>query len=157
MLAPLGIERIVCSPLARCQESGEILAASLGVAQETESQLAEINLGAWENLTVAEVKEKFPGGYEARGKNMPGYRPPGGESFNDLVDRTWPALLRVIDATVSRTVVVTHAGVNRVLLCRLLSIPQENMFLLQQDYGCYSVVSVTRVGMKVVCMNCTPA
>ena len=78
LLLPHNIERIVCSPLSRCQESGEILAASLGATIETEQKFSEIHLGDWEGLTVAEVKSRFPGEYESRGTNLPGYRPPGG-------------------------------------------------------------------------------
>lgn len=50
---------------------------------------------------MAEVKSTFPGEYEKRGDNLPGYRPKGGESFSDLRDRVWPAMLRIIDATTS--------------------------------------------------------
>lgn len=157
VLEPHNIKRIVCSPLSRCLESGEILAASFATTIETEHNLSEIDLGDWENLTADEVKVTFPGAYEARGENLPGYRPSGGESFEDLLARAWPALQKIIETTTSKTAVVAHAGVNRVLLCHVLGIPLENMFRLQQDYGCYNVLYADRSGIRAGCMNCTPA
>ena len=157
LLLPHNIERIVCSPLSRCQESGEILAASLGAAIETEQKFSEIHLGDWEGLTVAEVKSRFPGEYEARGTNLPGYRPPGGESFMDLLNRVLPALLHLLEtSTSSPTAVVAHAGVHRVLLSHILGIPLCNMFRLQQDYGCYNVLYADKKGLRAGCINCTP-
>jgi len=138
VLAGHSFDRLICSPLSRCQESGEILSRTLGTTIETENDISEIDLGAWEGLTVAEVKSEFPEEYEKRGENLAGYRPRDGESFSDLHDRVWPALLRVIEATTSASAVVAHAGVNRVLLCHLLGMPLENMFRLPQDYGCYN-------------------
>ena len=151
------IERFVCSPLIRCQESGEILAASSGAVTETEQLFSEIDLGDWEGLTAAEVKSIFPGEYEARGTNLPGYRPPRGESFIDLLNRVLPAFLHLIETTTaSQTAVVAHAGVNRVLLSHILGIPLSNMFRLQQDYGCYNVLHADPKGIRVGCVNCTP-
>jgi probable phosphoglycerate mutase len=52
----------------------------------------EINLGAWEGLTVDEVRFRFPGEYEQRGRDMEFFRPESGESFADLAVRSYPAL-----------------------------------------------------------------
>ena len=157
LLGPRKIERIICSPLSRCQESGEILAASLHGVIETEQMFAEIDLGDWEGLSVAEVESRFPGEYEARGANLPGYRPSRGESFIDLLNRVFPALLHLIEtASTSPTAVLVHAGVIRVLLAHILGIPLCNMFQLQQDYGCYNVLHADQNGIRVACMNCTP-
>jgi len=156
VLARHSFDQLICSPLSRCQESGAILARSLGTIIETEDGLSEIDLGDWEGLTVAEVQSTFPGEYEKRGDNLPGYSPRGGESFIDLHDRVWSALLRIIEATTSATAVVAHAGVNRVLLCHVLGLSLENMFQLPQDYGCYNILYADQKGIRVGCVNCVP-
>lgn len=156
MLAGYSLDRLICSPLSRCQESGEILSSTLGTTIETEGEISEIDLGDWEGLTVAGVKSQFPGEYEKRGKNLAGYRPGRGESFNDVYDRVWPALLRIVEATTSASAVVAHAGVNRVLLCYLLGMPLENMFRLPQDYGCYNIIFADQKGIRVGSVNCVP-
>lgn len=156
VLAGRSFDRLICSPLSRCQESGEILGRTLGTTIETENEIAEIDLGNWDGLTVAEVKSKFPGKYEKRGENLAGYRPIGGESFSDVHDRVWPALLRIIEATISTSAVVAHAGVNRVLLCHLLGMSLENMFRLPQDYGCFNVIFADQKGIRVGSVNSVP-
>lgn len=156
VLSGYSFDQLTCSPLSRCQESGEILGRTLGTAIETEKDISEINLGDWEGLTVAEVKSKFPGEYEKRGESLAGFRPKGGESFSDLHNRVWPALLRIIEATTSASVVVAHAGVNRVLLCHLLGMPLENMFRIPQDYGCYNIIFSGQKGIRVASVNCAP-
>lgn len=101
---------------------------------------------------MEEVRERFPGGYEARGLDIVNYRPPGGESFADLSDRIWPAFASIADSCASETrpvVVVAHAGVNRVLLCRLLGMPLANLFRLKQGYGCCNVVHAVKGGYRV--------
>ena len=152
-LASISFDHITCSPLERCQQSGEILGAPSNTSVISEPQLAEIDLGAWEGLTAAEIQKKFPGEYEARGENMAVYTPPGGESFNDLLARTWPVLLKIIETTISQTAVVSHAGVNRVLLCKILGMPLANMFSLKQDYGCYNVLHVKENRLILGCLN----
>lgn len=156
VLAGHSFDRLVCSPLSRCQKSGKILSRTLGTIIETENEISEIDLGDWEGLTVAEVKSKFPGEYEKRGENLAGYRPKGGESFSNLQDRVWPAFVRIIEATTSVSAVVAHAGVNRILLCHLLGIPLENMFRIPQDYGCYNIIFAGQKGIRVGSVNSVP-
>jgi probable phosphoglycerate mutase len=64
------------------------------------------------------------------------------------------------DGTLSRlrdcvrpVVVVAHAGVNRVLLCRLLGMPLANPFRLEQGYGCCNVVHALKDGYRVEGIN----
>lgn len=156
VLARHSFDKLICSPLSRCQESGAILAGALGTTIEMEDGLSEIDLGDWEGLTVAEVQSTFPGEYEKRGENLLGYRPKGGESFSDLHDRVWPALLKIIEATTSAATVVAHAGVNRVLLCHVLGLSLDNMFQLPQDYGCYNILYADQKGIRIGCVNCVP-
>jgi broad specificity phosphatase PhoE len=40
----------------------------------------------------------------------------------------------------SNIVIVAHGGVNRVILCHFLGIPLENIFRIEQDYGCVNVI-----------------
>lgn len=148
-------DQITCSPLCRCQESSEILNASLKINSNTEPDLAEINLGDWEGLTVQEVRTKFPGEFEARGEDLSGFVVRKGESFQNLLDRVWPAFNDIIDSTETASVVVAHAGVNRVLLCHILGLPLESMFRFQQNYGCYNILYASEDQIRIGSLNCT--
>ena len=143
----------MCSPLSRCVESAGIVGAALGLLPETVWDLREISLGSWERLSVDEVCERFPGGYEARGRDLAGFRPPGGESFGDLLSRTWPVFELAATKGDAPVAMVAHAGVNRVILCRILGMPLENLFRLEQDYACINILHAGENAYRVVAMN----
>jgi 2,3-bisphosphoglycerate-dependent phosphoglycerate mutase len=48
------------SPLRRALETGEIVAARLGIPLEVDQGLMEIDVGSWSGLTTAEVEQRFP-------------------------------------------------------------------------------------------------
>ncbi len=156
VLAGYAMDRVVCSPLGRCRESAAILCSRLDVDPEVVDELREIGLGSWEGLCVDEVRQRFPGAYEERGRSMAGFRPEGGESFLDLQHRVWPVLERIARGQDERVAIVAHAGVNRVLLCRILGMALENLFRLEQGYGCCSVIRHRRQQFSVACLNLCP-
>ncbi len=131
------LQGIVASDLQRTRETAERVAAALGRASQDvvfEPRLREINLGAWEGLSKAEVQERFPGELERRGRELDSCRPQSGESFQDLQQRVSAAFQDIAAETASLRIVVAHAGVNRVLLCSLLGMPLKHIFHLGQDY-----------------------
>lgn len=148
-----GVGRMLCSPLSRCVESAGIIGAVLGIVPESVPDLREIALGTWEGLTVDEVRERFPGRYEARGRNLAGFRPPGGESFADLQRRTWPPFESACSALAEPLAIVAHGGVNRVLLCRILGMPLENLFRLEQNYACINILHDGPESFRISAMN----
>jgi broad specificity phosphatase PhoE len=147
------VEKVWCSPLQRCTDGAAIVAAERQHCKiETVPELTEISLGKWEGLTVAEVRRNFPGAYEARGRELATYRPPGGESFADLLLRVWPVFEQAARSR-RRIALMSHAGVNRVLLCKILGMPLAHLFRLGQDYGNCSVISVEEDHFRVSTLN----
>jgi len=157
VLRNIRIDHLISSPLGRCLESAEILGRILGLQPEIEPALREIALGPWEGLTVPQVQQQFPGSYEARGRDIAIFRPPAGESFADLADRAWPGFLRILQLTRENAVVIGHAGVNRVLLCRLVGIPLPQLFRLQQGYACINIIRWHNGSFELELMNYSPS
>ncbi|MFP5220900.1 MAG: histidine phosphatase family protein [Acidobacteriota bacterium] len=87
-----------CSELARSRETAALVLEGRGLAATPVAGLREICLGEWDGLSVADVKRRYPGLYEARGADIAGFRPPGGESFADLSNRAWAALENILAA-----------------------------------------------------------
>jgi probable phosphoglycerate mutase len=140
-LAGRGISSLYVSPLERTMHSAACVAEFLRLGPDPVGELKEISLGAWENLSVAEVKEAFPGEYERRGKDMAGYRPQDGESFADVQCRAVGALNTVAETCRGQAcALVAHGGVNRTILCHVLGMPLKNLFRLEQDYGCINIL-----------------
>lgn len=142
---------VLASDLTRCMDTARI--ASGGRAPLPVSKLREIDVGELEGLTVEYVQRTMPEAYEARGKDIAGYRPPGGESFGDLSRRVVPAFMDILREASGDVLVVAHSGVNRVILCSLLAMPLANLFRLGQDYGCLNLITGRRGDPLVQAVN----
>ena len=132
---------IFCSDLERSAATAKIVAEPHGIAVSVRIDLREIALGEWEGRTFEEVRSLHPEDFEARGRDFAHFRPPGGESFLDCMRRVIPALFEMIYATNgAKLLVVAHAGVNRMILCRVLNRDIEKMFEIPQDYCRFNVL-----------------
>ncbi|QBF30669.1 histidine phosphatase family protein [Thalassococcus sp. S3] len=100
---------LVASPLGRATETARLVAKREAT---TEPALIEMNWGDWEGQYGAELADRPGSGYLPIEHWGWSYRPPGGESPDEIRARLSPWL-----ATLKRdTVAVTHIGVMRVLL-----------------------------------------
>ena len=77
--------------------------------------LNEIHAGVCEDMTYAEVKERYPLIHDFRKKNKYAFRYPDGESYQDLVTRLEPLIMELENAD-RVVVVVAHQAVLRALL-----------------------------------------
>lgn len=141
---------VVASDLGRCREFAALAAPDHDSTPEP--ALREICLGQWEGLTRAEVEERLPGQWEARGRDIAGYRPPGGESFAELQARAMPVLRRLAKLA-GDVLVVAHSGVNRALVCGLLGLPLAMVLRLGQDYACLNLIAAGDGGLELVRLN----
>lgn len=139
-MQPESISAIYTSPLQRARESAAIVAGRLGLTLHTEPDLNEINLGLWDGLSFAEVKQRFPGEYEKRGQQLAVYRTPGGESFSDLQIRSIKALDNIVQKSSGNILIVAHAGINRVLLCHFMGLGLARLFDIKQNYACINLI-----------------
>jgi len=148
------------SDLGRCRDTARIVLEGRPVEALPLPGLREISLGEWDGLGVDEVKRRYPGQYEARGADIAGFRPAGGESFSDLARRAWTALDCVLQSCREKdggtVLVVAHAGVNRSLLCRWLGMPLDMLFRLGQDQCCLNVVDFVNDAPCLKLLNQSP-
>jgi probable phosphoglycerate mutase len=157
LLHNINIGAIFCSDLIRSRQTAEIIAGGVNVPVNARRELREISLGNWEGLARSEVKSSFPAQYAARGSDIENYRVPGGESFSDCRLRALVAWNEILNCGSERVAVVSHAGINRVLLCHLLGMPIANMFRIGQDYGCVNIVEQTSEHICVRLVNGRPS
>ncbi len=148
--------RVVSSDLSRARRTAEIIGGRCGVPVETMAGLREIDLGGWEGLAFETVRERFPGDFERRGADMADFRPPGGESFGDLQLRAVAAFGICLERTPGSLLIVSHAGVIRVLLCHLLGMPLANLFRLGQICGTLTIIRRRGPDLQIEAMNMAP-
>ena len=133
---------VLTSTLQRTRQT----AAPLGGEPIALRALDEINAGVCDGLTYAQIAEKFPHEYKARAEDKLRYRYPGGESYEDVIQRLEPVIWE-IERSVRPVLVVAHQAVVRALyayfmdwspeVCPHLDAPLHAVLELSpQAYGC---------------------
>ncbi|MFA9466108.1 MAG: histidine phosphatase family protein [Velocimicrobium sp.] len=130
------INIVFTSPLRRCLQTSEIICEEKKQDYIVVKEFREINMGNWENISIASIRKDFPKLYEERGKDFASFVPPNGESFRQLSNRVLLAFDRIVNNKYENIMIVAHAGVNRVILSHLLGFCVQDIFNIQQPYGC---------------------
>jgi ribonuclease H / adenosylcobalamin/alpha-ribazole phosphatase len=132
-LASAGLGVIVTSPLLRTVQTAQAVAAVTGAAVVTDDGFRETDFGAWEGLTFAEVRERWPAEISAWLAD-PEVAPPGGESFTDVSARVTAALDRVLAARAGQTVlIVSHVTPIKMLVTVALLAPPAALYRMHLD------------------------
>ncbi len=109
------IAAVWTSDLARARQTGEIIAAELGLPPPSiDVELRERRFGVFEGLTRDECAAQFPEAWKAW-LDRTG-TPQGAETREVVLARMTRALNRVVVATQGTALVVTHGGVMRTWL-----------------------------------------
>lgn len=128
------IDTVFTSPLKRCVQTTHILSNSL--SYQCVEAFSEIDMGDWENMAMSQIKSHYPELYAQRGEDLEYFTPPHGESFHDVAVRAKYAFDAITHHATGTIMIVAHAGVNRMILSRLLGIDINDMFSLEQPYAC---------------------
>ena len=133
-LANEPIDAVYSSGQSRAWLTAAPLAARLGLEVIAEPRLRERSFGIFEGLTLDEVAERYPPEFKKWRERDPAWRPEGGESGQQLIDRVLSAVSDIGMKHPSQTVVlVSHGGVLDVLYreARLLEwhAPREHQML----------------------------
>ncbi|MBP8284764.1 MAG: alpha-ribazole phosphatase family protein [Chromatiaceae bacterium] len=132
---------IVTSPLARCADFARALSERESIPLRLDPRLAELDFGDWEGQTAADLMASDA---EALGRfwaDPVAHPPPSGEpllAFQGRVLTAWDELLRQDRG--DRTLVISHGGVIRVILCQVLGYPLGR--LLELDVGHASLTGI---------------
>jgi ribonuclease H / adenosylcobalamin/alpha-ribazole phosphatase len=132
--------RVVTSSLSRAMETGAAVATALGVDPVVDAEWDEQSFGTWDGRSVQELVEGERDAMRAL-RDDATYRPPGGESHEDLVARVVPAWQRVV-ALGGTTVVVCHRKPILVVLAHLLGLPHDRAWRLAAAPGSLTAVEV---------------
>jgi len=139
-LASAGLGVIVASPLLRTVQTAQAVAAVTGAAVVTDDGFRETDFGAWEGLTFAEVRERWPAEISAWLAD-PEVAPPGGESFTDVSARVTAALDRVLAARAGQTVlIVSHVTPIKMLVGAALLAPPAALYRMHLDVAALSEI-----------------
>lgn len=136
------IEEIVSSPLKRCRETAEAVAARLNLDVRIEEGLREADFGAWEGLTFAEAQERYPDDLTTWLASPRATPSGGGESFATVARRVAATRDKLLARYAGRTVLlVTHVTPVKTLVRLALGAPPESLFRMELSAASLSVVA----------------
>ena len=129
---------VFVSPKARARESAELICGDC--VFQIDDRLREIDFGKWENLTFAEIRERYPELCEEWMAHPDEIIFPDGESFPGFCRRVseFAAMLRGIAE--ERVTVVSHGGVLTRLIFEFLGLPPGEIWRWQPGRGSLSVI-----------------
>jgi alpha-ribazole phosphatase len=140
-LKSIPFSMVFSSDLSRCLFLAEAIAEKRGLAVEARSELKEVDFGRWSGLSWEAVEARYPGALSERMEKPESYRPPLGENLAEVALRVWRVIDEVLKKCKEETVaIVSHGGVNRVLIARAIGLSLNNIFTLEQDFACVNVL-----------------
>lgn len=142
-LARYPIDAIYASSLQRAMDTAEFTARVHGLAVTAVPDLREIDHGVWADKTRDEIIAQYGQAQLDAYDNDPyHFRPAGGESGEEVLQRAAPALQKLVRQHLHQTIlIVAHKATNRLLLCHFLGIdPRAYRKKLAQRPACLNVL-----------------
>ncbi|HHM04149.1 MAG TPA: histidine phosphatase family protein [Gammaproteobacteria bacterium] len=133
-------DAVVSSPLRRCA----LFAARVGTPLWLDPRWQELDFGAWEGLSAAEIMARDATALTRFWDDPLSCGPPRGETLVALAQRVgaaWDELIRRHSG--QRVLLVTHGGPIRVLLCQLLGRPLRRCLALNVPLASRHQVTLT--------------
>ncbi len=130
-LASKSCTAALSSPQLRCRETAQLAAGPLGLPVAIDDDLREIDFGRWECLTYDEIVSGKPGVTDGWARYDRDFAFPGGERIGDFLGRISSVGDRLASRDGGCTVVFTHGGVIRALICHYLKLHPRHYLLFE--------------------------
>ena len=140
-LGSLAIADVISSPLVRAVQTAEIIGKRFGIQVARDPRFVDFRVGRWEGMSYAEISASPE--YQRFIADPVSERIPGGESMADIRKRAVAALEQSLEDSPSGVgiVIVTHAGIIRVLLTHYAGSNPANYHRIRVSPGSVSVLS----------------
>ncbi len=124
-------QHIITSPLKRCAEFTEELAQAHSLPLQNKYEFKEVSFGLWEGKTAEELLNTEPDNIKKYWNDPIKTTPPQGENLLDFEKRVLDGWKNVLtDFQGKHILIVSHAGVMRMILCHILGMPLTALFKL---------------------------
>ncbi|MFQ3583539.1 MAG: histidine phosphatase family protein [Cyanobacteriota bacterium] len=146
-LAGIPFNQAFCSPLTRALDTARIILKDReGIPLTVTEQLREIDLTAWEGLTFAEVKEKYPDDHHLWRQHPENLELEGHFPVRNLWQQArdfWQTLAQGIpdQEELINILVVGHSGINRALISTAVGLEPRYYHRLGQDNCAISILN----------------
>jgi len=128
------LEAVYSSPLKRAQQTAEAIARYHGLDVQIDPGLNDMDFGEWQGLSVQDVRTRFSELLEMWMSDPHRIRMPSGESLDDVRQRAFTLVNRVVNKHEGKVIVlVSHRVVNKVLICALLGMDDSHFWNIRLD------------------------
>jgi alpha-ribazole phosphatase len=148
---PAKFNVIYSSPLTRCHKLAKLIANGyqpIANSLKTDTRLMEMNFGDWELKNWDAIDQSQLNNWM---QDFVSVKVPNGENFEELYSRVNSFVEELLKQQYEKVAIVTHAGVIRSIVSKILEVPLKNAFKLPVDYssvtklnisgdGCYSSI-----------------
>jgi alpha-ribazole phosphatase len=153
-LAGEKIDVVYSSDLKRAMVTAEVICSGRQVDIVACPELREVNYGEVEGLTYPEIRQRYPEVAELVANFNLRLNFPGGESFEEFIERVSKFADRLNRHAPSETVlVVSHSGPLRTLVCALMGIDHTCWWQLRFDNASLSIVDTYPRGAILSLLN----
>lgn len=153
-LAAEQVGAVYASDLGRASQTAQIIAQRHNLPVFLLPGLREVNFGRWEGKTYQEVKEEYAdclnNWFSCPGEIVI----PGGETFQQVKERAYAAILDVVNKHEGETVIaVSHGGTIRTILCAALGLDLNRLWCIKQDNTAVNVLEFYKDRVQIALMN----
>ena len=154
-LAEEKIDAVYASDLSRAFKTAECIAAKHGLTVNVVPALREIKFGDWEGLTYEQISVQWPGLLGKLWTTPDELQIPGGESFQQLKERAYTAVEKIVGEHPDQTVVVVaHGGTIGTILCAMLDIHLNHVWSIRQDNTAINIIEYYEGRPTITLLNC---
>ena len=140
---------IITSPLKRCAEFASELVQTHSLPLKIEPEFKEVSFGLWEGKTAEELLNSEEEKIKEYWGDPINITPPQGENLLDFEKRIlkgWEKLLTEYEG--KHILLISHAGVMRIILCHILGMPVTELFKLDVALAKVSRIQVEHADEK---------
>lgn len=142
---------LISSPSVRCHAFAETFSCQNAIPLQVEPRLQEMNFGQWVGRQASELWQTEQAQMECLWNQPLDFTAPAGEAMPTFIQRVqsaWADLLQ--QHAGQRLLVLTHAGVIRVLLAQALGIPYPQTLRFELAYAHFVRITVYADGTSSV-------
>jgi len=148
------VRAVYSSDLRRARQTADAVARNFGLEVNVRPELREMHFGQWQGLSWNQIARRFPKLAALWIERFPRQAIPGAEPLTQFKRRIAAGVREIVAANRGQcALVVTHAGVIRFTLGKVLGLPASHLFRLAQDSCAVNVIDYLENGAVVRCIN----
>jgi alpha-ribazole phosphatase len=148
------VRAVYSSDLRRASQTADAVARQFGLSVEIRPELREMHFGQWEGLSWSQIVRRWPRLAFFWIERFPRQPIPGAEPLQQFQKRVAAGIREIVAANRGQcALIITHAGVIRFTLGKVLGLPARNLFRLAQDSCAMNVIDYLEEGAIVRCIN----